>query len=107
MFGFSRSRPATTPIVATTLPLALNLSGQEKIDHAFFRLDQIIRHWTQHVEVITAQKIAEFDAEAMVHVVNLKHTARQIVDEMQRSAFLTMVEDAIQRLRSLGWEGKI
>ncbi len=97
--------PASEPLVWGTQPAALNLSGQPQIEQALYRLDQICRHWEQHV--ISDAKRAEFEVEAALHVISLRGTFAKLNNEAGREALLAKLEGYVARLKACGWAGVI
>jgi len=62
------------------LPITINPSEQEKIDHAMYRLDAMARHVEQRANV-SQQRLSEFRREARVHIANLLFVEKLTEDQ--------------------------
>ena len=66
-------QPVETPVAAQAFPVVLNMSEQDKCNHAMYRLGAIERHIAQTPHIVTERRMAEFVGEAMEHLGGLLH----------------------------------
>lgn len=66
------------------LPVNLAPNDEQKIAHALYRLDAMVRHLDQSPS-ISGQRREEFKREARVHIANLMHVDR--MDQVTAEAF--------------------
>jgi len=99
--------PVEAPPRWTAAPVLINMGDQERIDHAYYRLDAMIRHMSDHGSEVSPQRIEEFHTEARNLIYSLRSFIRGVEREDVRQEMTARLDELVRQHVARGLEAQL